>query len=374
MSGLIGTLFREHATEFIEQHGHELSEQQRKAITAIRQCGTSACGALAFRCDDCGTVHVLERSCGNRMCPSCQSSKTDQWLDKRLARQLPIHYFMLTFTVPEQLRAFMLHRPKVAFDALFKASSLALKRLAANPRHIGVDLPGFFGVLHTWGSTLQFHPHIHFVVPGGGIDKASGLWRSSRADFFVPVQALSKVVRGVFQELMIKQEMIGSIDPEVWRVTWNVNSQAVGHNREGVLKYLATYVFKTAITDSRIVSVAKAMVTFTYRKKGAARRRRMTLAVGEFIRRYLTHVLPPGFMRIRYYGFMSAAANVPHQRLLALVELSQSFEVQQLAHTPKQPVTLRCALCGGTLSFQRILNPSTPLLAGIPRPARHKLE
>ena len=312
MTGAIASVFREQADAYVRNHGDALTVQQRRAIGSIRTCGTPAAGALLLRCDECGTQHLLERSCGNRICPSCQTGRTVKWLDRQLARQLPTHYFLLTFTVPEQLRPFMLYRPKLAFGALFTAAATAIKRLAGNPRHIGVDLPGFFGILHTWGGVLQLHPHIHFVVPGGGIDRKSGLWRSSRVDFYVPVQALSKLVRGIFRDLIEQEGFAHEVDPAVWRTKWNVNSQAVGHNSEGVLKYLATYVFKTAITDSRIVSTAKGKVTFRYRRKGSSRPRRMTLDHDEFMRRFLMHVLPPGFMRIRYYGFMSPGAKIPH--------------------------------------------------------------
>jgi hypothetical protein len=173
---------------------------------------------------------------------------------------------------------------------------------------------------------------------------------------------------------MISQGMMGAIDPQVWSTAWNVNSQAVGHNREGVLKYLATYVFKTAITDSRIEAVGKGKVTFRYHKKNSHRPRRMTLAAHEFMRRYLLHALPPGFMRIRYCGFMSAGSKIPHSRLVALVEMAQAFEVERIQHQHQPRTPLKCTVCGGPLSFRacHLARVATP--THLPKPAFHKLE
>ncbi len=364
MNRHIQQLFIDHGDEYVDKHRDKLTSQHLKVVRAIQGCGTPANGALLFVCESCRREHVLAKSCGNRMCSTCQTAKTGEWLDRRLGEQLPTHHFMITFTVPEELRPFMVLEPKVAFDALFRAASTALRKLAANERHIGVDLPGFFGILHTWGRTMQFHPHIHFVVPGGGVDKQSGQWKNSRPDFYAPVQALSKVFRGVFRDLMISADMSRFIDPLVWRRRWNVNSQAVGTNGEGTIKYLATYVFKTAITDSRIVAVHKRRVTFSYRKSGSRRRRRTTLDVDEFIRRYLMHVLPSGFMRIRYYGFMSSGANMPHDRLVALVRLARAFEIDAPDHQPQATSRPECPLCGGRLRFERIVSASAIPVAG----------
>ena len=290
------------------------------------------------------------------MCPTCQTGRTAEWLDRRLQQQLPTHYFLVTFTVPEQLRPFFVHRPKEGFTALFNAAARALKTLAGNPRHLGVDLPGFFGVLHTWGRVLNYHPHIHFVVPGGGIDTENGLWRSTREDFYAPGQALAKVCSGIFRELTEEQGLDACIDPAVWDRNWVVDCEAVGHNREGLIKYLATYVFKTAVTDSRIVAVGNGKVTFTYVKSGSRRRRRMTLDVNEFIRRYLMHVLPAGFMRIRYYGFMGSGCSLPHSRIETLVRLAQAFEVDPVNYVPPPREPFRCPECGSPLTARRILD------------------
>ena len=330
------------------------------AGAAVALLGTQAAvaaGWIGFDCADCGNSHYLERSCGNRMCPSCQHGKTQQWVESRLQQQLPVHYFLITFTVPEQLHPLFLHRPKATLSALFGAASGALKSLARNPRFIGADLPGFFGVLHTWGRTLAYHPHVHFVVPGGGIDREKGLWRSSRADFYAPGQALAKVFRAIFADLLEAEGLNGAIPHSVRHRNWVVDCKAVGRNSEGIVKYLAPYVFKTAITDSRILAVGNGKVTFTYVKSGSRRKRRMTLAVTEFIRRYLMHVLPAGFMRVRHYGFMGSGCSLPHHELVGLVRIAQAFELDPVDCLPPAKQPFRCPSCGGALVARRVLGP-----------------
>ncbi|MBW2690647.1 MAG: transposase [Deltaproteobacteria bacterium] len=283
MKGDIQRIFQEYGNAYIEHNRDRLTLQHLKVVRCIQNCGTPAAGWIQFECPDCQAEQYLERSCGNRMCPSCQTAKAHEWLNKRLEQQLPTHYFLITFTMPKELNPFFLYKPQEAFSAFFRASAGALKRLAANPKYLGVDLPGFFAVLHTWGRTLNFHPHIHFVVPGGGIDKGKELWRSTAESFYAPGQALAKVCKGIFSEIIKEAGLHEHVNPSVWLRKWVVDCEAVGQNREGVIKYLAPYVFKTAITDSRIVGVVNGKVTFTYRKSGSRRVRRMTLDVNEFI-------------------------------------------------------------------------------------------
>ena len=223
---------------------------------------------------------------------------------KQIERQLPGHHFLITFTVPEQLRSFMRQHQRMAYSALFKASSEAIKTLALDPKHIGADLPGFFGVLHTWGRTLQYHPHIHYVVSGGALSSTDGSWHPSRIDFYLPLKALSKIFRAKFRDRIKTTQLFDQIPAQVWQVDWNVNCQAVASS-EASLKYLAPYVFKVAISNSRIVSVQDRTVLIRYRKPHSERSRILPLDVMEFIRRFLQHVLPTGFMKIRYYGFMN---------------------------------------------------------------------
>jgi len=256
---------------------------------------------------------------------------------------------MVTFTVPAELRRFLRSHQRQGYSALFAASSGAIKKLAGDEKYIGGDTPGFFGVLHTWGRQLEYHPHIHYIIPGGAFDRSTGCWRPSRKDFFLPVRALSKIFRAKFRDEMNKLGLIEQIDPLVWKRSWNVNSQAVGAS-EGSLKYLAPYVFKVAISDSRIVNATADKVSFRYRKQKSSRIRTMTLTTTEFIRRYLQHVLPTGFMKIRYYGFLGAGSSLVLDDIRAAI--ARTLEFFPLPRPePKEKPPAVCPHCGGQMVF-----------------------
>ena len=257
---------------------------------------------------------------------------------------------MITFTLPEQLRPFIRSHKRIGYGAIFNASSQSLKVLAADERFIGGDVPGFWGVLHTWGRQQNYHPHIHYIVPGGAYSTKDGRWHPSRIDFFAPVKALSKIYKAKFQDEMKKTGMYEVIPSEVWEIEWNVNVQAVGRS-ENSIKYLAPYVFKVAITNSRIVKVENRMVTFRYKKPKSNRWRNLTIDVIEFIRRFLQHVLPTGFMKIRYYGFMHPSSSITVKKINLLIELAYDFalriSVLELEPMP-QPT---CPTCCGKLEY-----------------------
>jgi len=355
--GTIADIFREHGPEYLDTYQESIPALHRKVMGAIIGCRTEVCGVTVYSCKQCNTSTVVFRSCGNRHCPTCQNHKTRQWLEKQLNRELPGHHFMVTFTVPKQLRLFIRSHQRTAYSALFAASSAALKKLSADEKFVGGNCPGFFGVLHTWGRQLDYHPHIHYIVPGGAFDKESGNWHSSRVDFYVPVPALSKIFRAKFRDEMKKAGLFDQIDPIVWTIDWNVNCQAVGSS-EGSLKYLAPYVFKVAITDSRIVKVENRQVFFRYKKQKSSRWRTMTLEVMEFIRRYLQHVLPTGFMKIRYYGFMGSGSSLTLDDIRAVIELSLDVFVE-CRQVPKyqEQASPYCPHCGGKLEYRCSISP-----------------
>ncbi len=222
--------------------------------------------------------------------------------------QSPGHHFLITFTTPQQLHPFIRSNQSIAYNALFTASSQAMKTLALDKNHIGGDLPGFFGILHTWGRQLHYHPHIHYIVPGGAISTQDQSWHPSHAHFFLPVKALSKILKAKFRLEMKKAALLDKINPEVWNIDWNVNSQAIGAGAPSI-KYLAPYVFKVAITNNRILKVEN-HTFFRYKKLHSSRRRTMGLDVMEFIRHFLQHVLPTGFMKISYYGFLNPTSSI----------------------------------------------------------------
>ena len=350
----IHEIFTTFGPEYLQRYATTMPSTHRKVIDAIMACRTEACGIAFYQCDGCAEPQQFFVSCGNRHCPTCQYTKAQRWLQTRIQRQLPGHHFLLTFTVPEQLRSFMRQHQRVGYSALFKASSDAIKKLATDPKHIGGDLPGFFGVLHTWGRTLQYHPHIHYVVSGGAMHSSNGSWHPSRIDFFLPVQALSIIFRAKFRDLMKQAKLFDQIPPKLWQIAWNINCQAVGSS-QATLKYLAPYVFKVAISNSRIVGVRDRTVRIRYRKSHSQRSRILALDVIEFIRRFLQHVLPTGFMKIRYYGFMNANCKIALDRIRGLIELSYGFAVDLPLPDvePRRPVT--CPSCGGLLKLRSVL-------------------
>lgn len=348
--GKINEIFRTYAPEYLNLHGKAMPAEHKKVIAAMLACKTEVNGSLVYECEDCGERHTLFRSCGNRHCPQCQHHKSRQWLERQLNRQLPGHHFMVTFTVPEEIREFMRSHQRIAYAALFAASTDAMKKLAQDPKYIGGDLPGFFGVLHTWGRQLQYHPHIHFVVPGGAISSKDGGWHASNPTFYLPVLALSPIYRAKFRDRLEKAGLLGQVPPEVWKKGWNVDCQAVG-DAEGSIKYLAPYVFRVAISDNRIVQVENDKVLLNYKEQKSNRLRTLELGVMEFIRRFLQHVLPTGFMKVRYYGFLSPGSGMAIEEVRAKIELAYGFMVITPKREIEQLPPLACKKCGDTLKF-----------------------
>jgi hypothetical protein len=361
--GTITEIFRSFGPEYLAQYP-DLPVEHRKTIGAIINCRSGVYGVAAYQCDGCGKMHLIDRSCGNRHCPQCQYHKSRQWLEAQLGRRLPGQHFMLTFTMPEQIRLFCRSHQSAAYGAMFKAAAGAIRKLVKDPRFVGTDLPGFTGVLHTWGRQVQYHPHLHFIVPAGGLSADRRKWLPSQNRFYLPVKALSKIFRAKFRHEMASRKLLDKINPVAWKLAWNVNCQAVGDS-EATLKYLAPYIFRVAISDARIIAVEGRSVTFSYRKKDSFRLRQTTLDALEFIRRFLQHVLPAGFMKVRHYGFMSGncAISLPRLRLLILaslqglrLDLSQLSVKKQKAEIPKP----RCSACGGQLLYLFSLIPGKP--------------
>jgi hypothetical protein len=346
----IQDIFTQYAPEYIQRFGDAIPNEHKKVIDAIINCRTQNCGMAVYQCDSCRCSHSVFRSCGNRHCPACQNHKTQAWLHWQMKRQLPGHHFMITFTVPEQLRRFIRSNQRICYAALFKASADTLKKLSADEKYVGGDLPGFFGVLHTWGRTLQYHPHIHYIVPGGALSKKENKWHCARIDFYLPVRAMSKMFKAKFRDEMKRTGLLSCIPAEVWKIDWNVNCQPVGSSVQSV-RYLAPYVFKVAISNSRIIKVENRKVFFKYKKPRSNRRRIMALDVMEFLRRFLQHALPTGFMKVRYYGFLNPASSVPLSKIRTLIELAYGFEVVCLKPKIEPAVSPTCPLCGGNLKY-----------------------
>lgn len=357
--GAIQEIFRRHGPAYRAEFGEAMPTSHQRVIEAIIDCRSAARGSVLYQCEDCGESHVAARCCGNRHCPVCQHGKAEAWLSRQLERQLATPYFMLTFTVPAPLREFLRHHPREGYGALFAASSEAIKTLAADAKHLGADTPGFFGVLHTWGRQLQYHPHIHYVVPGGGFDSRDGRWHAADRGFFLPVRALSPIFQAKFRDAMADAGLLAQIDAQVWTVDWNVNCQPVG-DAQASLKYLSRYVFKVGISEGRIVRADDAQVVFRYRKVGSSRQRTMALSPREFIRRFLQHVLPTGFMKVRYFGFLSPSFSMSIEEVKGRIELARGFALRAARVAPEVSTTgtaMCCPHCGGRLRWCSVLLP-----------------
>jgi len=360
----VADVVRRYGPAYLAKFGESVPLEHRKVLAMIARCRTGKLGWVIYRCQDCHQEHSVALSCGNRHCPSCQQHKTKTWLLDQTARLLPTHYFLLTFTIPASLRSFVRSHQRACYAALFAASSATIRMLAADPKYVGSSDCGFFGVLHTWGRDLNYHPHVHYVVPGGAVSQDGQRWLPSAPNFFIPVKAASKIYREKFREEMRKVGLHGQIDPKIWSEAWVVNSQAVGDG-ERSLKYLAPYVFRVAISDRRIVSIeegpdGEGHVTFGYRKSGSRRWRRMTVRAEEFLRRFLQHVLPRGFQKVRHYGFASAVRRKDHDLIHWMVTLAMGLSYLLHAASPEttpRRAEFRCEQCGGPVIFFEFIRP-----------------
>ena len=319
-SGLeVAHIFRLYGEEF--RQNHRLCRVQLQAMRAIEDCRTAVLGGHLYRCEECGAEINVYNSCRNRHCPKCQSLEKERWLEKRRDELLPVPYFHVVFTLPEELNVLALGNPEVIYDLLFDSASRTLLEIAADPKHLGARL-GILAVLHTWGQTLVLHPHLHCIVPGGGPSLDGERWVATREDFLLPVGVLAAVFRGKFlaglkqlhregrlsltgeaEKLRDPFEFLNFLDP-LYKKTWCVYSKPPFGGSEQGLEYLARYTHRVALSNDRLVRLADGKVTFTYKDYSQnGRRREMTLPVEEFIRRFLLHILPHRFVRIRYYGF-----------------------------------------------------------------------
>jgi hypothetical protein len=340
----LAEVFRRYGPAYVEQFGKAMPATHREVLEVLQRCRTGELGYSLYRCTACGTLQPVPRSCGNRHCPTCQGHKTQRWLEQQLQRRLPCPYFLLTFTVPEQLRRLIRSNQRVGYEAMFQASIAALRKLAADDRYVGATELGLLAVLHTWGRTLEYHPHIHMLVPGGGLSRETGQWCAARSQFLVPVQALSVIYRAKMRDALQAAGLTDQVDSAVWDSDWVVHCQAVG-NGQNCLRYLGRYVFRVAISNHRIVSCDDGQVVFLYRKSGSRRWRRMTVSAQEFIRRFLQHVLPSGFLRVRHYGFLHPQAKPTTAEIAELIEAYYDGMVERLPEEPATVETSPAVLC-----------------------------
>ena len=355
----IQDLFRDHRGEYFGHFGDCMPAMHSKVVDAICDCRSGACGHHLFACPDCHRHYVANSSCGNRHCPVCQNEKAGMWVYRQQLRLLPCNYFMATFTMPEGLRAVARGHQRVVYDAMFNEAAASLRTLEADKRFVGCKVAGFFGVLHTWGRQLQYHPHVHFVVPGGGLSQDRNKWVASSGHFLVHVRALSRMYRGKMKAALREAGLLDEVPEEVWQKEWVVHCKAVGDGRH-TMKYLGAYIFRVAISNARIIAYDEVNVTFKYQKVGSSKWRKMTLPAIEFMRRYLQHVLPKGFVKVRHFGFLSPNFGMSIQRIRELIcvlyELLRKNPVR--IKPPNKPKPLRCARCSALMKWMRFLPPT----------------
>ena len=353
MPNAIQQIFQDHSPAYLVRYGNQMPSNHKKVIRAICNCGTGAFGQHSFSCDGCGQMHYAESSCGNRHCPTCQGSKSDEWLNKQLAKVLPVNYFMITFTVPKELRRLIRSNQKVGYTALFKAASGALKKLAKDPRFVGCETAGFTGILHTWTRQLEYHPHVHFIVPGGGLSKDGGEWKSSAVNFYIHAKPLGQIFRAKFIEYLNAEGL--KVPPCVWKPDWVIDARHVGNGKRA-LKYLAQYVFRVAVAPSRILQVTETEVLFKYQPSGVKVWKTMRLTIFEFMRRYLQHVLPHGFTKVRHYGFLAPNCKTSLQRIRELIcALYEILTDLVLEKKPAHRKPWTCKSCGGLIRWREFI-------------------
>jgi len=324
----VADVFRKYGPAWRGEQRAHLSLAQLKVMSAIEQCRSRALGGHVLRCDGCGTDQIAYNSCRNRHCPKCQSSAAKRWLEARQADLLPVEYYHVVFTLPAPIAAIAYQNKAVIYGMLFDVAAETLIRIAADPKHLGARI-GATLVLHTWGSALTHHPHVHGIVPGGGISADGERWVSCRSGFFLPVRVLSRLFRRRFLEELEQTHRAGRLrflgehatlaDAAAFAkllaplraCEWVVYAKRPFAGPQAVLAYLSRYTHRVAISNSRLLSMDERGVSFRwkdYRAKGEARYKTMTLAASEFMRRFLLHVLPSGFHRIRHYGLLSNGA------------------------------------------------------------------
>jgi predicted Zn-ribbon and HTH transcriptional regulator len=363
----VADIFRSHGGAWRQAHAGHVSLDQLKVMSAIERCRTAALGGHVARCTDCAYTTIAYNSCRNRHCPKCQGAAARDWLADREADLLPVPYYHVVFTLPAAIADIAYQNKAAVYDLLFKVSAETMLTIAADPKHLGARI-GITSVLHTWGSALTHHPHVHMIVPGGGISPDGERWVSCRPGFFLPVRVLCRLFRRLFLEKLIATHQAGRLSffgddthladaqsfaaylAPLRKAEWVVYAKRPFGGPEAVLAYLSRYTHRVAIANSRLIACDEQGVTFKwkdYRIEGRDRYKQMTLATDEFIRRFLIHVLPRGLHRIRHYGLFaksSCADNIARARELLAVAKPQGETTA--AVDPGKPA---CPCCGGRM-------------------------
>jgi Putative transposase/Transposase zinc-binding domain len=365
----VAAVFRRFAADYLSAHGASMPPSHRRAIADILNCRTAALGGQVWRCEACNSAVFSYHSCNNRSCPKCHTAQTQEWLERRQTEMLPVPYFHITVTVPAELRAVLRAHQRAGYGALMQASAEAIIELARDPRYVGGTV-AVLAVLHTWTQQLHFHPHVHCLVSGGGISEDGRTWHPARHKFLLPIKALATLVRGKFRALL-RQKCPDLVIPDaVWHKRWVLHISARGNGEQAVLDYLARYVFRVALTNARIVGLNDNGVSIQYKDRKTGQQRTCRLSGDEFMRRFLQHVLPRGFHKVRYCGLWHPAQrhNAARVRQMLQLQAPPKADVVQdelagrplvpSAEAPVPPIEPRvCPHCQGRLVFIRLLTP-----------------
>ena len=349
----VADVLRRYGEAYREQHSASLSTAQRRVMSALELCRTAALGGHIEKCDQCQHERICYDSCRNRHCPKCQSLARAQWIEDRQQELLDTEYFHVVFTLPEEIAAIAYQNKEVVYGILFQATSEALRTIAADPKHLGAKI-GFFAVLHSWGQNLLFHPHLHCVVPGGGLSPDGDRWISCRPGFFLPVRVLSRLFRRLFLEVLEKAFDNGQLHffsslhelqdrrtflrylAPLRKAEWVVYAKRPFAGPQQVLDYVGRYTHRVAISNNRLLDIEDGRVRFRYKDyRHDSQQKIMTVSADEFIRRFLLHVLPKGFQRIRYYGFLGNRYR--RQKLARCRQLLRMNSAEESPQTSKSP-------------------------------------
>ena len=376
----VADIFRSHFDKYLQQFG-PVPKHYYTVVNAMMRCRTEALGGHIYTCDSCSHEITLYNSCGNRHCTVCQALTRAKWVEKRTQEALPIQYYHVVFTLPHQLNPIVLRNRKIMYKILFKAVEKTLLALGKDPKYLGGEL-GFILVLHTWGQNLMDHPHIHCIIPAGALDSKNNTWRSAPKNFLFPVAVMSKLFRGKFMDSFRKAVRDGKINPlqvatpqfpccndlvnKLFKITWVTNVKEPFESPTNLIKYLARYTHRIAISNHRIITVQNDQVTFSYKDYADNDKiKQMTLSAVEFIRRFMMHVLPDGFMRMRHYGFLGNKAKKKKLPLIrTLIEQSGSTDsTRSIENEEKNPNPVEdpwlCPLCKkGALRKDREVKPA----------------
>jgi Putative transposase/Transposase zinc-binding domain len=345
----LNDIFRQYGPAYRAQYTDRMLPSHRAAMTAIEGCRTEALGGHVYTCAACATTRYSYHSCKNRHCPTCQQDTAQVWLARQQDLLLPVPYFLVTFTLPPTLRDLARTHQRQLYTLLFRASAAALQQLAHDPRFLGGQI-GMLGVLQTWTRDLRFHPHVHYLVPALGLAADGTVCRPRNPAFLVPVKAVAILFRAKLRAALRQTALYAHVPPETWRQAWVVDCRAVGSGA-AALKYLAPYIFRVALSNNRIVGVQNDRVTFRYRDGETKQMRTCTLPALTFMGRFLQHVLPKGFVKVRYYGLFSRRqrqmlTQIRQRLLLAPPRTDAAATVPPRTPAPATPVAVCCPVCG----------------------------